>query len=205
MQSSETGYWGPTYDFDGEVLEVQDLSYTFHVVKYYNDKTPKEIPNNDKVVATTEEIETFSYPNGLKPPPPDFSDHNNFDLVTMFGQMWNFMRDDAKGKAREEITTLLDWCLTTSLIGDMFAPSKDMSTVNSYYYGVQFLLVAGFWPHSPPFWTGAPPPAPTSAPQPKVLAQRLLDKFMTVDDGSAAAHDVITTLKQALGLLPPST
>lgn len=38
IQGAETGYWGPSYDFDGEIIDVQDLSYTFHVVKYYDDK-----------------------------------------------------------------------------------------------------------------------------------------------------------------------
>ena len=175
IQSNVTGYWGPTYDFDGEVIEVQDLSYTFHVVKYYdnsNDPTRKDLQKTDRMVVTTEDVETFSYPNGLKPPPPDFSDHNNYDLVTMFQQMWRVMTPDAKKKAGEEITTLIDWCLTTSLMGDIFAASKDMSTVNSDYYGVRFLLVAGFWPQQKPFWTTGPVPVPSSAPKPADLAAR---------------------------------
>jgi hypothetical protein len=202
MQSGVTGYWGPTYDFGDEVIEVQDLSYTFHVVKYYNnanDPTRKDLPNTDKIVATTEEIETFSYPNGLKPPPPDYSDHNNYDLVTMFQQMWPVMSAGAKTKAGQEITTLIDWCLTTSVMGDIFAPSKDMSTVNSYYYGVQFLLVAGFWPQQLPFWTTDPLPVPSSAPKPADLAARLLKRFENkIADGSDVAKTVIATLKAAM-------
>jgi|SRR6185437_2594222 hypothetical protein len=206
IQGGETGYWGPTYDFDGEAIEVQDLSYTFHVVKYYNDGTRKDLPNTDMIVATTEEIESFSYPNGLKPPPPDFSDHNNYDLVTMFQQMWPIMSADAKSKASLEIKTLIDWCLTTSLMGDIFAPSKDMSTVNSYYYGVQFLLVAGFWPQQPPFWTTAPVPVLPSTPSPAELASRLLTRFEVckIDDGSDAAQTVIATLTAAGGVVAPT-
>ncbi len=207
IQSSETGYWGPTYDFDGDLIEVQDLSYTFHVVKYYNnsnDPTRRDLPKTDRIVATTEEIETFSYPNGLKPPPPDFSDHNNYDLITMFQQMWPIIAAGAKTKASQEITTLIDWCLTTSLMGDIFAPSKDMSTVNSYYYGVQFLLIAGFWPHQPPFWTTGPLPVPSSAPKPAELAKRLLDRFKAIDDGSDAAQTVIATLTAAQGPAAPT-
>jgi hypothetical protein len=207
MQSSVTGYWGPTYDFDGEVIEVQDLSFTFHVVKYYTDGGRRhDLPNTDKIIDTTQTIETFRYPNGLKPDQPDagpalFSDHNNYDLVTMFQLMWPSMLVNARTHAGKEIETLLDWCLTTSLQGDSFAPSKDMSTVNSYYYGVQFLLVAGFWPHLPPFWTnGGPLPVPPAAPQPAALAKRLLDKFKAdVDDKSDAAQGVISTLNDALG------
>jgi hypothetical protein len=205
MQSSETGYWGPTFDFDDDVIEVQDLSYTFHVVKYYNDGARKDLPNTDKIVATTEEIESFSYPNGLKPPPPDYSDHNNYDLLTMFQQMWPIMSADAKKKAGDQIVDLVDWCLTASLMGDIFAPSKDMSTVNSYYYGVQFLLVAGFWPQQPPFWTTGPLPVPATVPRPADLAQRLLTRFKTsFDDGSDAAQTVIATLTAAQGPAAPT-
>ena len=209
MQSGVTGFWGPTYDFDGEVIEVQDLSFTFHVVKYYTDGGRRhDLPNTDKIIDTTRTIETFRYPNGLKPDPPDtgvaplFSDHNNYDLVTMFQLMWPSMLADAHAHAGTEIMTLLEWCLTTSLQGDGFAPSQDMSTVNSYYYGVQFLLVAGFWPHLPPFWTnGGPlPPLPASAPQPVALARRLLGKFTAdIDDRSDAAQGVISTLTAAVG------
>ena len=206
IQSSETGYWGPTYDFDGEVIEVQDLSYTFHVVKYYrssDDPTRKDLPKTDRMVVTTEKVETFSYPNGLKPPPPDFSDHNNYDLVTMFQQMWSIMLSDAKKKAGEEITTLIDWCLTTSLMGDIFAASKDMSTVNSYYYGVRFLLIAGFWPQQKPFWTTGPVPVPSSAPKPADLAARLLERFKKeFDDKSPNAKTVIKILTAALPASP---
>jgi hypothetical protein len=206
MQSSVTGYWGPTYDFDGEVIEVQDLSYTFHVVKYYNnsnDPTRKDLPNTDKIADTTEKIETFFYPNGLKPPPPDYSDHNNYDLVTMFQQMWPLMSDPAKKNARDQIANLIDWCLTTSLMRDIFAPSKDMSTVNSYYYGVQFLLVAGFWPQQPPFWTTGPVPVPSSTPKPVELASRLLTRFEKagIDDNSDAAQTVVATLTAAGGVV----
>ncbi len=208
LQSSETGYWGPTYDFDGDVIDVQDLSYTFHVVKYYNnsnDPTRKDLPNTDKIVATTDAVESFSYPNGLKPPPPDYSDHNNYDLVTMFQQMWPIMSADAKSKAAQQIKDLIGWCLTASLMGDMFAPSKDMSMVNSYYYGVQFLLVVGFWPQQAPFWTTGPLPVPSSAPKPADLAKRLLDRFKaSVDDGSDTAQTVIATLTAALGATAPT-
>ena len=207
LQSAVTGYWGPSYDFDGEAIEVQDLSFTFHVVKYYSDGGHRtDLPNTAKIVDTTETIEAFVYPNGLKPeapdhgPPPLFSDHNNYDLVTMFQQLWPNTTETTRTKARAEIESLLAWCLTTSLQGDGFAPSPDMSTVNSYYYGVQFLLVAGFWPQQPPFWTTGAPTVPSGTPAAHVLAQRLLAKFKAdVNDDSDAAQTVIATLTAAAG------
>jgi hypothetical protein len=206
IQSNETGYWGPTYDFDGEVMDVQDLSYTFHVVKYYNDGGARtDLPKTDKLVATTRIIEDFSYPNGLKQEPlsptsqPTFSDHNNYDLVTMFQQLWPGMPDAAQRQAGNEIKTLLTWCLTKSLQGDVFAPSKGMSTANSYYYGIVFLKVAGFW-LSPPFWTSAPVPVPDGTPTPAQLASRLLTRFnRDFNDGTPDAKRVVDLLRQVPG------
>jgi hypothetical protein len=184
VQSAVTGYWGPTYDFDGEVIEVQDLSYTFHVVKYYNDggnggAHRTDLRRTNELVATTGTIKDYLYPNGLRQEPlspfsqPTFSDHNNYDLVTMFQQLWPGMPDDAKQEARKEISLLLDWCLTKSLQGDIFAPSKRVSTINSYYYGVVFLKVAGFWA-VPPFWTTPPV---VDKPDPRELAAKLRARF----------------------------
>jgi hypothetical protein len=119
--------------------------------------------------------------------------------------MWPIMSPGANKKAGDEITDLIDWCLSTSLMVDIFAPSKDMSTVNSYYYGVQFLLVAGFWPQQSPFWTTAPLPVPASAPSPTDLAARLLKRFKAkVDDGSDAAQTVIATLTAAVSSTAPT-
>ena len=118
----------------------------------------------------------------------------------MFQQLWPNTTEPTRIKARAEIENLLAWCLSTSLQGDGFAPSPDMSTVNSYYYGVQFLLVAGFWPQQPPFWTTGAPPVPAGTPPAPALAGRLLTKFKTdVNDGSDAAQTVIATLSAAVG------
>ncbi|HTR86340.1 MAG TPA: hypothetical protein VMI56_17800 [Reyranella sp.] len=194
-----TGYWGPTYDFEDEVIDVQDLSYTFHIVKYYNDGEKKKLPKIDDIVATTTEVDSYSYPNGLKPPPPDYSDHNNYDLVTMFAQMWDFMDQTARNTAIAEIKNLIEWCLTTSLVGDMFAPSKDMSIVNSFNWGVQFLQVSGYWPPQKPFWADDRSSLP-STPNPHELAARLLARFMRPDinDHSPVANKVIKTLQAAI-------
>ena len=210
VQSSVTGYWGPTYNFDGEVIEVQDLSYTFHVVKYYNDGSAggahrTDLRRTKELVATTETIKDFSYPNGLKVEPvnplsqPTFSDHNNYDLVTMFQQLWPGMPDVAKENARKEIRILLDWCLTRSLQGDIFAPSKNVTTINSYYYGMVFLKVVGFWAQ-PPFWTTAPV---VEKPKPLELAVKLRARFdREFNNGTNDAKTVVKLFDEIMAAPP---
>lgn len=117
----------------------------------------------------------------------------------MFLQLWPGMTEDTRAQARTEIETLLGWCLTKSLNGGGFEPSPDMSTVNSYYYGVQFLLIAGFWPQQPPFWTTPPVPVPAGTLPPSVIAANLLSGFKAFDDGSGPAQTVKATLTAALG------
>jgi hypothetical protein len=213
IQSDETGYWGPTYDFDGEVIEVQDLSYTFHIVKYYNDNgNRQDLRKTDKIIPTTRIIEDFSYPNGLKQQSlsplgqPTLADHNNYDLVTMFQQLWTAMSEPTKDDARREIKKLIDWCLTKSLQNNQeFAPSKNMSPQNSYYYGVVFLQVVGFW-LSTPFWTTSPIPVPDGTLQPKDLAGKLLKRFnQKYNDGGTDAQKVVELLEQASGTRPPAS
>ena len=63
-QQAETGYWGPSYTFDGEIVSVPDLSFTFHIVHYYMDGTTRTVPNLDKIVTTTLAIRDEVYPNG---------------------------------------------------------------------------------------------------------------------------------------------
>jgi hypothetical protein len=213
IQSYVTGYWGPTYDFGGDVVDVQDLSYTFHVVKFYNDSGQhSDVPKTNKIIQTTQTIEDYFYPNGLKPnprqsgPTPDFSDHNNYDLVTMFQQVWPAMSGTTQAAAGLEIRTLINWCLTKSLQDDQFAATPGMSMANSYYYAISFLAMVGFWLRQP-FWTTAPVPVPSGTLPPKELADRLLVRFKTdFNDNTKSAHDVIDMLNDAKnGVVHPIT
>jgi hypothetical protein len=205
QQSDLTGYWGPAYNFDGEAIEVQDLSFTFHVVHYYDDGQRTDLPKLDKIVDTTLAIEDFIYPNGWRPEPsdsgpaPPYSDHNNYDVVTLFASMWRVMSPDLRAQARTAIRKLLAWCLTRSLQGDEFAPNPGVSRVDSYYYGVKFLQAVGFWQQASAFWTdGGAMPLPDGAPPSTELADRLLKKFRDdVDDHSEAAETTIEILEAA--------
>lgn len=208
MQSDVTGYWGPTYDFGSERIEVQDLSFTFHTVHYYNDGNRTDLPKLDKIVDTTAAIEDFIYPNGWKPEPPlksgpapPYNDHNNYDVVTLFASLWRIISPELRARVRVEIQKLLAWCLTQSLQGDEFVRTPDMSRVDSYYYGVKFLDAVGFWKQAKAFWTdGAPMPLPPDTPSSQDLAACLLAKFSKeVDDHSEAAETTIEILTAAQG------
>src|SRR4029078_8745211 len=51
-QNAGTGYWGPTYVFDGSEVPVQDLSFTFHIAHYRDG----DIPNLPLAIDTTPKI-----------------------------------------------------------------------------------------------------------------------------------------------------
>jgi hypothetical protein len=124
----------------------------------------------------------------------------------MFQQLWTAMSEPTKDDARREIKKLIDWCLTKSLQNNQeFAPSKNMSPQNSYYYGVVFLQVVGFW-LSTPFWTTSPIPVPDGTLQPKDLAGKLLKRFnQKYNDGGTDAQKVVELLEQASGTRPPAS
>lgn len=205
MQNADTGYWGPSYAFPEGTIDVQDLSFTFHVVHYYEQNAgEKVVPKLDKIGLTTLATRDFQYPNGWRPgalgSKPCFSDHHDYDVVTLFKNAWQGIDEAVHQQTRPELQKLLNWCLTTSLQGDQFTPSDGMTTVDSYYYGVRFLEVVGFWKPADAFWPKGPLPVPRDAPQPRALAQRLLNKFVNggVDDGSESAEETKRILNAAL-------
>ena len=196
LQQKETGYWGPTYKFDDDIVTVPDLSFTFHIVHYYMDGTTRTVPNLDKITATTLAIKDEIYPNGWLDKNGNHSDHNNYDVVTLFDCCWHAASSAQRDDIRASIQTLLDWCLTKSLNGDHFG--KEM-TIDGYYYGVRFLDRTGFWDKAKRFWTSGDIALPNGCPTPEKIRERLLEGFKTVDDGS----EYCETIGQILTGEPP--
>jgi hypothetical protein len=193
MQNSGTGYWGPTYRFPDGTVEMQDLSFTFHVVHYYDDGRGRTVPNPAKINATTIAIfdPKFEYPSGWVPldRKPLFLDHNNYDAVTLFSCGWNIMTAAQQKAAKDQMQTVLTWCLTDSFKGDSFVVPEDVNPVDEYYFGVKFLNVIGFWNPGQGPWPADMLTVPPRTPKPKDAAAALYCYFRNhIDDGSPAAE-----------------
>lgn len=191
LQQKRTGYWGPSYKFDDGIATVPDLSFTFHIVHYYMDNTTRVVPNLDKIVATTLATKHEVYPNGWLDKEGKLSDHNNYDVVTLFDCGWKAASWKQRDVMRHEIQALLDWCLTHSLQDDHFGSEK---TIDGYYYGVRFLDRIGFWDKAKRFWLSGDISLPNGFLPPEKIRERLLQGFKTVDDGSEYCETILQIL-----------
>ncbi len=206
LQSPLTGFWGPTYRFpDGEV-EVQDVSFTFHVVHYLGSDPTRIVPNLPLIAQTALAIKTMRYPNGWivnrpEKGPPLYSDHHNYDIATLYSAAWRKLDDSLRDQARPALQEILTWCLTNSLDDNRFVRADGASEVDAYYYGTRFLDVIGFWQPARAFWPTAKAPMkiPATLPPPLAIAKKLFNRFEAqVDDRSEEAETVRKVLVAAL-------
>jgi hypothetical protein len=193
-QHPRTGYWGPWYRFSDRLVMVQDLSFTFHVVSYQSGN----IANWPLVIDTTLAIKPLRYPMGWKPDVnTQYSNHNNYDILTILSLGWPHMPSARKDEARVEIAAMLDWCLTESVDGDGFKNSGD-SDLDAYYFGVRFLDRVGFWDQSKRFWSRRDPGLPLGAPTPSDLCRRLQRGLARLNANSEEAETLRSLLATAL-------
>ena len=187
-QHRETGYWGPWYSFDGELVVSHDLSFTFHIVNYRRGN----IENWPLVIDTTLAIKNMVYPNGWRPNPETAYDlHNNYDVVQIFSYGWSEMNWDQKAMVRIEIQEMLNWCLADTIDDGAF---KD-NTVDGYYFGVRFLDTIGYWRDEKRFWLIG---EPQGKPAPYDLCRSLNEAFQKIRDGSEEAEEVDWILRIAI-------
>src|SRR5471030_1034615 len=205
LQSPVTGFWGPSYSFPDGPIEVQDVSFTFHIVHYYDDydlQDRRSVPRLPLIAATTLAIQKYQYPNGwvTTDKPPRLTDHNNYDVVTLFADCWQAVDAGVQKQMAPQVRRLLDWCFNSSIHDGQFDRPSDMTPADSYYYGVRFLQVAGFWDATAPWGQLAGPPGSL---QPKPLAENLLQKFNDAFyDGSESADRVRSILGAVIAGTP---
>jgi hypothetical protein len=65
------------------------------------------------------------------------------------------MRPDQRRRAEQELTRLLDWCLTTAISpnGEIVARAAGESLPESYYFTTAFLDTVGYFDRAKRFWT----------------------------------------------------
>jgi hypothetical protein len=200
-QDADTGYWGPTYIFDGQPMRVQDLSSTFHIAHFRKGN----VPNLARIVDTTLKIKDLRYPAGWRPDATrQYSDHNNYDLVTLLGYGWK-QAPALQARITGEIQAMVDWCMTESLDGDRFR-NPDGSPLDAFYDAVCFLRQIGFfYPNASRFWTTADPIlVPAGTPTPYELCRKLRAGYQSMNPTGPDAVTVFSVLDDAIAQTTPS-
>jgi len=145
-----TGYWGERYVHDGQVLFVDDLSITFHVVRYLDGN----VPDMDKVVATTLAVADMEFPVGCLIN-GQYCNHLNMDMADLFRLGWPHASDAQKKAIAAELHKMLAWCLNESQQSDGSFKfwDGDNSKEEATFYGASFLARIGYFDKTKRFWT----------------------------------------------------
>jgi len=150
-QNPETGAWGQwIVDREGHVWKMDDMGMTFHVVADLDGN----VPHLDMVAKRLLQLDNVNFPAGILFD-GHYENHLNWDAVKIIHAAWPDLDDATRGQAREEISRMLDWCLTKSLQPDgSFKVSELDDTVgDAYDYGVYFLHDIGYFDRQTRFWT----------------------------------------------------
>ena len=157
-QDPVTGFFGASYEIGGQRLRTTDLSLTFHMARYLEGK----IGYWPELIDTLIEIRDDRYPNGWLDE-EGLTNHNNYDVATLFQLGWPELRADQRQRACAELDRLLGWCLATAIAldGTVVARAKSESLAEGYYFTIAFLDTVGYFDPAKRFWTGrAFPEAP---------------------------------------------
>jgi hypothetical protein len=149
-QDPITGFFGATYLIAGRRLRTVDLSLTFHMARYLKGK----IGYWPELIDTLIRIRDDRYPNGWLDE-VGITSHNNYDVAVLFQLGWPKMRSDQRRRAEQELSRLLDWCLTTAIArdGEIVARAIGESLPESYYFTIAFLDTVGYFDPAKRFWT----------------------------------------------------
>ena len=186
-QDPVTGFFGAGYEIGGQRLRTTDLSLTFHMARYLEGR----IGYWPKLIDTLIEIRDDRYPNGWLDE-EGLTNHNNYDVATLFQLGWPELRPDQRQRARVELDRLLGWCLATAVTSDgtVAARAKSESLSESYYFTVAFLDTVGYFDPTKRFWTDRAFPA---APALRAQLERRVRRL----------HHADPMVRMALERLPP--
>jgi hypothetical protein len=149
-QDPETGFFGEWYKDQGRLIKTSDLSITFHMARY----TKGRIGHWPELIDTLIAIKDRPYPQGWLDS-DGMTNHNNYDVATLFSLGWPYMREDQRVAARVEIRRMLDWALTDSIGSDgEIAPTAAAEPLGDmYYFASAFLDTVGYFDKRKRFWT----------------------------------------------------
>lgn len=149
-QDPKTGFFGASYEVGESGWRTADLSLTFHMARYLDGG----IAHWPQLADTLLAIRGQQYPNGWLNE-DGMTNHNNYDVATLFRLGWRAMRPHQRQEASRELDRLLEWCLESAIAADgtiaTFAAGE--SLIESYYFAIAFLDTVGCFASGKPFWS----------------------------------------------------
>ncbi len=194
-QDPMTGFFGADYLIDGRRLRTVDLSLTFHMARYLEGG----IGHWPQLIDTLLSIRDRRYPNGWLDE-IGMTNHNNYDVAVLLQLGWPYMRPDQRRRAKEELTRLLNWCLTAAVTpaGEIVARAIGESWPESYYFTVAFLDTVGYFDRAKRFWTE------TDFPEAPALRARFEDRLLMLPEGDPMTRMARARLHRSPPAGPPA-
>jgi hypothetical protein len=185
-QNPATGCWGQwMIDREGRVWKMDDMGITFHVVSDLHG----QVGQLDRIVKRLLQLDRVNFPAGIRFD-GHYENHLNWDAVKLFRIAWPHLDDSTKQQARNEISRMLQWCLTQSLQSDGSFKVSDLDDTpgDAYRYGVWFLEETGYFRPSDRFWTDR------DFPESRAVRARIAAKLNSIglsDSGLREAYDTL--------------
>lgn len=170
LRDPATGMWGVTDVIDGKAVYIDDISLTFHIVKYlhgyYQTRPADELAawwqavDWPRLIDALLAVRGLRYPQGWVQAGSDragsYLNHDLYDVVTLLRLGWPSARDDQRPVIQTEMQRLLDYSLakTVSTDGTVKVDENDDSVETAYYFAIGFLDEIGYLDRCKRFWTG---------------------------------------------------
>jgi hypothetical protein len=189
-QNPVTGCWGQwMVDGEGKVWKMDDMAMTFHVLSDLHG----QVGHKELVAKRILQLDGVDFPTGIRFD-GSYSNHLNWDVVKILRYAWPSLNTVTRKQARAEISRMLNWCLTKSYQPDgSFKISElDDTLGDAYYYGVSFLVDAGYFRREDRFWTNQ------DFPGAKAAHDRIEGKLKSIglkDSGLKDAYDALNGAK----------
>jgi hypothetical protein len=192
-QDPETGFFCHWYRDGSKEIKTLDLSLTFHMVRYASRYEPQAIDYWPRIVETVFAISGRPYPQGWLDG-DGMTNHNNYDVVELYRLGWEHMDSYQRRIAAQDISGMLDWCLTQSITFDAKGGATIANTDNgdslpdNYYFAAAFLDTIGYFDKTKRFWSDR------DFPQAEALRQAMIERVRTFNPNLPETIDALARL-----------
>lgn len=188
-QNPATGCWGQwMIDRRGQVWKMDDMGITFHVVSDLHG----QVEQLDRIAKRLLQLDRVNFPAGIRFD-GHYENHLNWDAVKIFRAAWPHLDDATKQQARNEISRMLQWCLTQSLQPDGSFEVSDLDDTpgDAYRYGAWFLEETGYFRRAERFWTDQ------EFPDSGAVRNRIAAKLNSTGLGDSGMREAFESLQAA--------